>query len=246
MDLLSIIGVVVAVVAILGGNALEGGHANSLIQLTAFVIVVGGTIGAVMVQTPMKVFTRALKIVQWVVITPQYDAQAQVQTIVNWSQIARKDGLLGLERIAEDIDDTLAKKGLSLLVDGSEPETIRNILEVDILSKENIDLQAARVYEALGGYSPTIGILGAVMGLIHVMHNLADPSKLGNGIATAFVATIYGVGLANIVFLPIANKLRQIIQARTHFHGMLLEGIVSIADGENPRIIESKLYGYIE
>ena len=134
---------------------------------------------------------------------------------------------------------------MQLLVDGSEPETIRSILEVELESREHFDLQAAKVYEAMGGYSPTIGIIGAVMGLIHVMQNLADPSKLGSGIATAFVATIYGVGLANLFLLPFGSKMKALAMKKSHYREMLIEGIVSIAEGENPRNIESKLQGYL-
>jgi chemotaxis protein MotA len=131
------------------------------------------------------------------------------------------------------------------LVDGSEPEVIRDILEVEMDSREQHDLQAAKVFEAMGGYSPTIGIIGAVMGLIHVMQNLADPAKLGSGIATAFVATIYGVGLANLFLLPFGSKLKSIALSKSHYRDMIIEGIVSIAEGENPRHIESKLQGYL-
>ena len=167
-----------------------------------------------------------------------------IEKIVNWSNIARKEGLLGLETIAENEEDEFASKGLQLLVDGSEPDVIRSILEVEVGVKEHFDTQAAKFYEGLGGYSPTIGIIGAVMGLIHVMNNLADPSKLGGGIATAFVATIYGVGMANILFLPMANKIKNLVHHQTQFREMMIDGIISIAEGENPRNIETKLKGY--
>ena len=199
MDVLSLIGLLLAVVAILGGNLLEGGHMSSLIQLTAFVIVMGGTLGAVMVQTPIATFVRAMKISKWVIYPVKLNLEEAAEKIVHWSNIARREGLLGLEAIAEQETDVFARKGLQLLVDGSEPEVIRGILEVEINSREHQDIQAARVFDGMGGYSPTIGIIGAVMGLIHVMNNLADPSKLGGGIATAFVATIYGIGFANLL-----------------------------------------------
>lgn len=245
MDLLTIAGIIVGLGAILGGNILEGGHTSALMQFTAFVIVFGGTVGAVLVQTPMSVFLRSLKMTPWMLIPPKIEGKAAIEKIVGWSQIARKEGLLGLETIAEQEPDAFASKGLRLLVDGSEPDTIRAILEVDIGVKEHHDTQAAKVYEGLGGYSPTIGIIGAVMGLIHVMANLSDPSKLGSGIAVAFVATIYGVGLANLFFLPMANKLKSIVHNQTQFREMVIEGIISIAGGENPRNIETKLQGYV-
>lgn len=245
MDILSIIGVIVAFGAILGGNILEGGHTSSLMQLTAFLIVAGGTLGAILLQVQMPVFIRSLRIGLWIVIPPKFGSEAAIERIVQWSNTARKEGLLGLEAIAEAESDQFSSKGLQLLVDGSEPEVIRKILEVEVDVKEHHDTQAAKVYEAMGGYTPTIGIIGAVMGLIHVMNNLADPSKLGPGIAVAFVATIYGVGFANLFFLPIAAKLKAIIHQQSQYREMVVEGIISIAEGENPRNIETKLQGYL-
>lgn len=244
LDVLTLGGVFLAVLAIIGGNLLEGGHTASLIQVTAFVIVVGGTIGAILVQTPMPVFLRAMRIAKWVVLPPRQELDDAMQRIIAWSQIARREGLLGLESEANQIDDPFMRRGLELLVDGSEPETIRAILDVQIASEESYDLRAAKVFEGMGGYSPTIGIIGAVMGLIHVMNNLADPSSLGSGIAVAFVATIYGVGLANLFLLPMANKLKAVIDDQAVYKEMVMEGLVSIAEGENPRNIASKLQGY--
>lgn len=245
MDILSIIGIILAFVAIVGGNMLEGGHTEQLFQLTAFLIVVGGTMGAVMLQTSFPVFLRAISMVRWVFITPVIDYEATVTKLVTWSQMSRREGLLALEDASEDEEDLFSRKGLQLLVDGNEPETIRDVLETEISVLESFELQAARVFEAMGGYSPTIGIIGAVMGLIHVMNNLADPSKLGAGIATAFVATIYGVGLANLFLLPMAGKLKAMVQKQMMQYEMTMEGIVGIAEGENPRNIESKLQSYL-
>jgi len=245
MDKLSLIGVLVGLGAILLGQQLEGGHIDSLVNGPAILIVVGGTVGAVMLQSPVPVFMRAIQIVLWVLLPPSQPVSDTIQKIVSWSQVARREGLLGLESQAEAESDPLARKGLQLLVDGNEPETIRNTLEVEILARENLDLAAAKVFEGLGGYSPTIGIIGAVMGLIHVMGNLADPSKLGSGIATAFVATIYGVGLANLIFLPVGNKLKAHVQSQSQHSEMLIEGIIAIAEGENPMNIELRLQGYM-
>ncbi len=245
MDILSLIGVLLALLAILGGNALEGGHIDSLINGPAMVIVIGGTIGAILLQTPMSVFIHAIRVAGSVFFPPRLNLTSSIDKLVDWSNIARKEGLLGLEEIAETEPDLFVRKGMQLLVDGTEPEVIRNILEVELDSREHHDIQAAKVFESMGGYSPTIGIIGAVMGLIHVMQNLADPSKLGSGIATAFVATIYGVGLANLFLLPFGNKLKSIAMGKSHHRDMIIEGIVSIAEGENPRNIESKLQGYL-
>lgn len=245
VDVLSFAGVLLSLVAVIGGNLLEGGHTDSLIQATAFLIVFGGTLGATLVQTPQKIFVHGLKRSRWVFLPPKIERNVSLKKINNWSKIARKDGLLGLQNVADKERDKFAKKGLLLLVDGNEPEVIRKILEIEIDSSTTNELNAAKVYEAMGGYSPTIGIIGAVMGLIHVMSNLADPSALGPGIAVAFVATIYGVGLANFFFLPMSNKLKTIAHDLALYQEMLLDGVVAIAEGENPRAIASKLEGYL-
>lgn len=245
MDILSLIGILVGIVAIIGGNAMEGGHISGLANAPAAVIVIGGTFGAAMLQTPMVTFRHAFVVLRWVVFPPVVNMRDNIGKVINWSMTARKEGLLGLEAITEEESDAFARKGLQLLVDGGEPEAIRSILEVELITQEDRDLHAAKVFEAMGGYSPTIGIIGAVMGLIHVMGNLADPSKLGDGIATAFVATIYGVGLANLLFLPIAAKLKTTIKANSNQREMIIEGLIAIADGENPRTIELKLEGYV-
>ena len=234
-----------ALAAIVGGQILEGGHLSSLLQVTAFLIVIGGTMGAVMLQSTLPVFLNGMRLLKWVFVPPKAHPRQVIEEILHWSQIARKGGLLALEPLIEDMTDPFNRKGLQMLVDGAEPEKIRESLEVEIDTYEEHQRQAAKVWEAAGGYAPTIGIMGAVMGLIHVMENLSDPSKLGGGIAVAFVATIYGVGSANLLFLPIANKLKTLIGHQVTIREMLIDGLGSIANGENPRIIETKLQGYI-
>jgi len=246
MDVLSIAGVLVGFGGILMGQLLEGGHLSSLLNFPAAFIVLGGTCGAVMLQSPLTVFLRALQLLPWVLYGPLGPERSLVETLIRWSAVARKEGLLGLEVIADAEEDPFLKKGLQLLVDGVEPVAIRAVLELEVDAREERDLRAAKVFESMGGYSPTIGILGAVMGLIHVMNNLADPSTLGPGIATSFVATIYGVGCANLLFLPVANKLKTMIHVQSEMRQMVVEGLTGIADGSNPRIIEIKLMGYIE
>jgi Flagellar motor component len=183
MDVLSLVGLILALVAIIGGNFLEGGHVGALANGPAALIVVGGTLAAALLQTPVAVLKRAVTMLRWMVLPPKVDLVGGINHVVGWSMTARKEGLLGLETVADAERDPYARKGLQLLVDGTEPEAIRSILEVDLFNQESRDLAAAKVFEAMGGYSPTIGIIGAVMGLIHVMGNLADPSQLGNGIA---------------------------------------------------------------
>jgi len=245
IDALTVIGLMIGFGAILGGQYLEGGQISSLVNGPAAMIVLGGSLGAVMLQSPMPLFMRSLSLLRWIFLPPRQDGEEAIEKIVNWSNIARKEGLLGLESMAETEPDPFSRKGLELLVDGAEPEVMRSVLEVEVDSREHYDIQAAKLFESMGGYTPTIGIIGAVMGLIQVMGNLSDPSKLGHGIATAFVATIYGVGLANLFLIPTANKLKALIMARSQFQYMMVEGIVSIAEGENPRNIESKLQGYL-
>lgn len=246
MDVLSLIGVILAFIAIIGGNYLEGGHAGALLNGPAALIVIGGTLGAAFLQTPLPALKRASVILRWIIFPPAVDMLGGISQVVTWSMKARKEGLLGLESIADSEPDPYARKGLQLLVDGAEPEAIRSILEVDLYTQESRDLQAAKMFESMGGYAPTIGIIGAVMGLIHVMGNLADPSQLGSGIAVAFVATIYGVSFANLFLLPIGNKLKTLVLQQSRYREMLLEGILSIAEGENPRAIEMKLQGFVE
>jgi chemotaxis protein MotA len=245
LDPLAITGIILGLIAIIGGQYLEGGTLSTLINGPAFLIVAGGTLGAIMLQSPLLVFFRSIRIMTWAFFPPMRNDRESLEKIIQWSGIARREGLLGLETIAEIETDLFSRKGLELLVDGSEPEIIRSVMELEIDNKEQYDLDAAKVFESMGGYCPTIGIIGAVMGLIHVMQNLADPSRLGSGIATAFVATIYGVGFANLFLLPFANKLKSIIHAHTRSREMILEGIVSIAEGENPRYIEKKLLAFL-
>jgi chemotaxis protein MotA len=174
---------------------------------------------------------------------PQHQPSDLISRIVGWSEISRRQGLLGLEPQIDSESDTFTRKGLQLLVDGSEPEAIRGVLEVEVGAREHHDLVAAKVFESAGIFSPTMGIIGAVMGLMAVMQNLADPSKLGHGIAAAFVATIYGVALANLWMLPMAARLKGLIHKQTQMREILIEGLVAIAEGANPRQIEAKLQG---
>ena len=245
LDVLSIAGMAAGVVAIVGGSILKGSGLAALVNPAAFVIVMVGTFAAAMLQVRLETFRHSMKMFRWIIYTPVTDPEEAIQKIINWSQVARKEGLLGLETTAEEETDAFLQKGLQLLVDGSEPEVLRSILEVDIATREEYDTKGAKVFESLGIYAPTLGIIGAVLGLIAVMGNLADPSKLGPGIATAFTATIYGIASANLFFLPVANKLKTAVATGTTYREMLVEGLVSIAQGENPRNIETKLNGYL-
>lgn len=245
MDKISLIGLLIGIGAILGGQVLEGGHLASLLQPTALMIVLGGTLGAVMLQSPFATFKRGLRMATWVFVPPVIEHKKMIDQISQWSHLSRREGLLALENHTAQLKDPFARKGLQLLVDGVDPERLREAMEVELNTYEEEMRLAAKIWESAGGYSPTIGILGAVLGLIHVMENLSEPSKLGAGIAVAFVATIYGVGLANLVFLPVANKLKAYIGRELVGKEMMLDGLMGIAVGDNPRIIESRLEGYV-
>lgn len=245
VDITTVIGVIVAIGAIVGGQILEGGHVGTLMQLTAFIIVVGGTMGATMIQYSLPSFLLGIKLIKWAFVPPSVALEEIVEQVVTWANAARRGGLLSLEPMLVEMRDPFIQKGLQMLVDGAEPEKLREAMEVDMDAYEEHYKLAAKVWESAGGYAPTIGIIGAVMGLIHVMENLSDPSKLGAGIAVAFVATIYGVGSANLFFLPISNKIKSVIGREMVKRQMVVEGLVSIANGENPRMIETKLNGFI-
>ncbi|KMN30305.1 MULTISPECIES: flagellar motor protein [unclassified Chromobacterium] len=245
MDKISIVAILMGLTAILAGQALEGGNIGSLMQLTAFMIVIGGTVSAVMLQSTPKQFVAGVRMLKWIFQPPALDHDKMIREIINWSQTARKGGLLALEGYINLQKDPFIKKALQMLVDGAEPDTLRSVMDVEISMFEHARKQAARIWESAGGYAPTMGILGAVLGLIHVMENLSDPSKLGAGIAVAFVATVYGVGSANLLFLPIASKLKHLVASEVALKELVVEGLVSIANGENPRIIESRLKGFL-
>ena len=246
MDKLSILGMIVGVTGILLGQALEGGDLSILLQGPAFLIVAGGTLGAVMVQSPPRVFIRAARMVRWVFVTPpQPSRQELIRKITGWSAVSRVDGMLALEDYVARETDLFLKQGLQLLVDGYSAGKILDVLRVDIRAWQEQQWQAASVWEAAAGYSPTIGIIGAVLGLMHVMQNLSDPAKLGGGIAVAFVATIYGVSFANLLYLPVANKLKAIITQQADMREMLVTGLMAIANGDHPRLIETRLQSYL-
>lgn len=241
MDWASLAGLALVIFGIVFGQALEGGRLSSLVQPAAFVIVVVGTVGAVLLQSRMPIFIRGLRMMKWIVSMPEDTSKKNVQDALIWSVVARREGFLSLERYMESSKDPFIGKGLRLVIDGIDPARLKEILDVDISFYEMEQRQAIKIWEAAGGYSPTIGILGAVLGLIQVMENLTDPSKLGNGIAVAFVATIYGVGLANLFFLPVSNKLKEIVGREVVRREMLTDIFYSIAQGDSSRIVEERL-----
>ncbi|MDO1528374.1 flagellar motor protein [Fulvimonas sp. R45] len=245
MDPISIIGTILAFAVIIVGTLLKGSSIEALWNPGAFVIVFAGTLAAVMVQNPGRVLRRAVGMARMIYQPPRHRPGDLVSRVVGWSEISRRQGLLGLEPQIDAEADGFVRKGLQLLVDGGEPEAIRGALELELDTREQIDMAAARVFENAGVYSPTMGIIGAVLGLMAVMQNLTDPGKLGHGIAAAFVSTVYGVSLANLLMLPMAARLKTLIGKQTRMREILIEGLVAIAQGDNPRQIESKLQGFL-
>lgn len=244
MDLMTIGGLILAFVALIVGSILKGAGLSGLIGGAALMIVFVGTFASVMSHTPGVVLKRGLKMGGWLFKPPHQDPGALVDKMVEWSRIARKDGLMGLENHLAEEKDPFILKGMQMLVDGGEPENIRAVLEMEIETTEEFDTAGAKIWESMGIYAPTLGIVGAVLGLMAVMSNLADPSKLGPGIAAAFTATIYGIASANLFFLPYGNKLKYIVKEQAKIRTMFVEGLVAIAQGENPRNIEARLQGY--
>ncbi len=241
MDVGTVGGIVFAIACILGGQALEGGHAGSLMQATAAIIVLGGTMGAVAVAFPPPVLKRGIGLFGLALKVEKNDMPDLATKLVELAGLARRDGVLALEGRIASVEDTFMQKALRLVVDGVDPKLTRDTLESEIYAEFEENVTAAKVWESAGGFAPTVGILGAVLGLIHVMENLSDPSKLGGGIATAFVATVYGVGISNLLLLPVANKLKVKLHFRKERKILIAEGILSIQEGVNPRVLEEKL-----
>lgn len=245
MDIATIIGLVLGFGAVIGGQVLEGGHVSAILQPTAAIIVLGGTFGATFVSFPLKNILQALKDSRKALFPPKEDPEGVIKNIINYAAKARRNGLISLEQEAQTVKDSFTKKGISLVVDGIDPQKLRETMEIELASFEEHAKASAEVFEAAGGFAPTIGIIGAVLGLIHVMENLSDSSKLGAGIAVAFVATIYGLMTANIICIPISTKLKLRLKEAILQKEMVIEGLIAIQNGENPHFIEQKLRAYM-
>ena len=245
MDIASIGGLILALAGILGGMLIEGGNVMEIVKPTAAMIVVGGTAGACMLQFPLHIFLAALKDIVKVFLHKGHDGEAILQQIVGFANIARKSGIVALDGELKNIHDPFLKQALMLAVDGTESSEVRKIMQLELENKSEIEEKIPAVFEAAGGYSPTVGIIGAVLGLIQVMKNLSDIDEVGRGIATAFVATIYGVAVANLICLPAAAKLKFRHREEVMVKEMMLEGVISILEGMNPRMIETKLRTFL-
>lgn len=241
MDIFSIVGVLLGLFAVFGGALMEGIHLTSILIPTAAIIVFGGTFGAIFLQSSSEELSAAKSMLGSVFKPPKGDVPGLIQEILELSRIARRDGMLALETKLAELKNPFLVQAIGLLIDGVAANELRSRLEMAMDKKEEKYSNAARVYEAGGGYAPTVGILGAVLGLIHVMGNLDDPSKLGPGIAVAFVATVYGVGAANLVCLPIAGKLKARGRSEMAVAAVIVEGVVGMADGQPTSALETTL-----
>lgn len=246
IDLASIGGLALALAGILGGLLMEGGKLKDIAQFTAALIVLGGTAGAVLVSTPLHVVMGALSRMMGVFFDPTAPLDGLIEEVIAYATKARKNGLVSLEQEAMAIEDPFLKKALNLAVDGTDLQEIRNMLELEIGLEEQHAEAEAKVFELAGGYAPTVGIIGAVLGLIQVMKNLANIDEVGHGIAVAFVATVYGVATANLFFLPAASKIKARVFAETHRKELIVEGVSGIVEGLNPKLIRSKLEAYAQ
>jgi len=243
-DIATFGGIALALGGIVGGLLMEGGKIKDISQITAAFIVLGGTFGAVMVSTPLAVLKGAVLRLVHVILDKTQPPDAVIDELIGYATKARKNGLVSLENEVLEIQDPFLRKALTLAVDGTDLQEIRNMMQLEMDLTEARAIAEAKVFEAAGGYSPTIGIIGAVMGLIQVMKNLANIEEVGHGIAVAFVATVYGVGVANILLLPAATKIKSRIEAETELKELKLEGVVGIVEGLNPKLIRSKLQAY--
>ncbi|WP_413559336.1 flagellar motor protein [Bdellovibrio sp. HCB209] len=245
MDIATIFGLLIGFGGIIFGNLIEGGHMSSLMQVTAFLIVFAGTAGAVMVSSSEEALKTGVRLAKKAFTHEKSDAHKKLEDIVEYARLAKKDSLIALEPRINRIADPLMQDVLRNVVDGVDEALLRDIFETQIYTEEEELLSGAKIWSDAGGFSPTIGIIGAVLGLIHVMGNLTDTSKLGAGIAVAFVATIYGVSFANLVFIPLGNKIKRKVEDMTREKLMVLEGGILIAKGANHFIIEQKLRSYL-
>ena len=245
MDIFAVVGVFFGIGMILTGQAMEGGNLGQLLQITAAFIVLGGTTGAIILSFPMPIIQNALSMLHDVFMPPSTDYNALITEIGKFATKARKEGIIALEKEAYNASDALLTLGLGAVADGTDPTLVKELMENQVEQLENKVMNAAKVYESFGGYSPTLGIIGAVMGLIQVMQNLSDPSKLGAGIAVAFVATIYGLFAANLVMIPLGTRIKFIYQRVFLYKNMIIEGVLSIQAGESPVLIERKLQSFL-
>lgn len=245
MDIASILGLVIGIAVILGSQMLESGGNVSIIHPTAAIIVFGGTLGAIFLSFSFNTILASVTSLKKVFLPEQFDVNGLITEMVNLTDLTRREGNLSLEPIINNIQNDFLRKGIQLVADSANPRVIKEIMNTQIDYEEESHLVNAKVLEAAGGYAPTFGIVGAVLGLIQVMQHIAEPAQLGQGIATAFIATVYGVGIANIVLLPLGAKIRMRAREEIVIKEMIVEGVLSIHSGENPAVLEEKLNSFL-
>jgi chemotaxis protein MotA len=245
VDKATLVGLVLAIGGILFGLMLEGGNLGQVLQPTAAMIVFGGTLGAILIQYPLPVALRAFRRLAEVFVEPIQNAQSTIELLVKYANQARREGIISLDKELATIHEPFLHRALMLAIDGTDPQELRKIMELELDNKEEQEEKIPQLFESAGGFSPTIGIIGAVLGLIQVMQHLDKIDEVGKGIAVAFVATLYGVGAANLILLPAAGKLKIRIRDEQIIREMTLEGVVSILEGMNPRMLEEKLLGFL-
>lgn len=245
MDLMTILGLTVGIGGLLVSVILEGGHLSSLISIPAFTVIFFGTIGATIIGFTMEEVKNVPTLLKIAFVEQKYDVAKLITTMVSFAEKARREGLLALEDELTNIDDKFLRKGMQLVIDGTDAELVRSIMETELAFIQERHHKGASIFDAAGGYAPTMGIIGTVMGLVHVLGNLSDTETLGPAIATAFIATLYGIFSANIFFLPIAGKLKNRSSQQVLIYEVTLEGILSVQAGDNPRIVEEKLEAFL-
>ncbi len=246
MDIATVLGLILALGSVLGSFIMEGGHLRSLINVPALVIVFGGTFAATLTSTPFSLMLRLPLIFKNAILGHLMEPREAIDKIVELATIARREGVLALEGQLSSIKDPFLRKGIQLVVDGTDPEIVREILETELATQSERHKMGAKIFLTMGGFAPTLGVTGTVMGLVHMMENLSDPSRMGPMIASAFLATLYGVGSANLVFIPIGNKLANRSQHEIFVREMILEGILSLQAGHSPMVIEEKLKAFLD
>lgn len=244
MDLATIIGLLLAWVAVFVCLTLEGGSLSGLMNLPAFVLVLGGTIGATTASFSLRKIIGLVPVVKNAFFSTPQDPGDTIRQLVDFTRKARREGILVLEEEARNLDNRILRTGLQLIVDGSPEEVVRGILETDVIAMQERHREGAKILDTMGGYSPTLGVVGTVMGLIHMLENLSEPDKMGHMIAAAFVATLYGVAFANLIYLPIGQKLKTRTAEEVATYEMMIEGLLAIQAGDNPRIVEAKMLAF--
>ena len=245
MDIATVLGIVLSFAGFLGGFVMEGGHLTSLIQVSAMLIVFGGTFGATMASFPLDKSISLPQLIIRSIIHPKEDAKEIIRQFVAFADKARREGLLVLEEDIQNVRDEFLRRGIQLVIDGTDAELVKEVLKAEVEYMRHRHEVGIQYLEGLGAYAPTFGIIGTVMGLVHVLSNLSDPSSLGPAIAAAFLATLYGVVSANAVFLPIGSKLKIVSAHEAHIREMIIEGVLSIQAGDNPRIVKEKLNAFL-